>query len=143
MAERTVDLRSDTTTRPTDEMREAMRTAEVGDDGFGDDPTVNRLQDLAAEKLDMEAALLLPTGSMANGFDLPPPMCPHPELGCGFDERSWRRFGRRWFIAERTVWSDLIMFPPPDLSQHLSSSNVVKISPLRSSSRSLPLKLSM
>jgi len=46
-------------------------------------------------------------------------MCPHPELGCGFDERSWRRFGRRWFIAERTVWSDLIIFPPPDLSQHL------------------------
>ena len=62
MAERTVDLRSDTTTRPTDEMREAMRTAEVGDDGFGDDPTVNRLQDLAVEKLGMEAARKLRSG---------------------------------------------------------------------------------
>lgn len=70
MAQRTVDLRSDTTTRPTDEMREAMKEAEVGDDAFGEDPTVNRLQDLAAEKLGMEAALLLPTGSMANGLAL-------------------------------------------------------------------------
>ena len=70
MAERTVDLRSDTTTRPTDEMREAMKLAEVGDDAFGEDPTVNRLQDLAAQRLGMEAALLLPTGSMANGLAL-------------------------------------------------------------------------
>lgn len=70
MAERIVDLRSDTTTRPTDEMREAMKLAEVGDDAFGEDPTVNRLQDLAAHKLGMEAALLLPTGSMANGLAL-------------------------------------------------------------------------
>ena len=70
MARRTVDLRSDTTTRPTDEMREAMRNAEVGDDAFGEDPTVNRLQDLAAERLGMEAALLLPSGSMANGLAL-------------------------------------------------------------------------
>ena len=70
MVPRTVDLRSDTTTRPTDEMREAMKAAEVGDDAFGEDPTVNRLEDLAAEKLGMEAALLLPTGSMANGLAL-------------------------------------------------------------------------
>ena len=70
MAKRTVELRSDTTTRPTDEMREAMRDAEVGDDAFGEDPTVNRLQDLAAAKLGMEAALLLPSGSMANGLAL-------------------------------------------------------------------------
>ncbi len=70
MTQRTVDLRSDTTTHPTDEMREAMKVAEVGDDAFGEDPTVNRLQDLAAEKLGMEAALLLPTGSMANGLAL-------------------------------------------------------------------------
>ena len=70
MADRTVDLRSDTTTRPTDEMRAAMQSAEVGDDAFGEDPTVNLLQDKAAEKLGMEASLLVPSGTMGNGLAL-------------------------------------------------------------------------
>ena len=60
---------------------------------------------------------LLPADHISTS-DLPPPMYPHPELGCGCDERSWRRFWRRWFIAERTVWSDLIIFPAPDLRHH-------------------------
>lgn len=68
MSQKTVDLRSDTITKPTDEMREAMRDAEVGDDSFGDDPTVNRLQTMAAERLGMEAAVFVPTGSMGNGL---------------------------------------------------------------------------
>lgn len=63
---RTVDLRSDTVTRPTQRMREAMARAEVGDDGFGEDPTVQRLEALAAEMLGKEAGLLLPSGTMAN-----------------------------------------------------------------------------
>lgn len=61
-----VDLRSDTVTRPTPEMRQAMARAEVGDDVFGDDPTVNRLQALAAERLGKEAALFVPSGTMGN-----------------------------------------------------------------------------
>jgi len=61
-----VDLRSDTVTRPTPAMRRAMADAEVGDDGFGDDPTVNRLQSTFAELVDKEAALFLPSGTMAN-----------------------------------------------------------------------------
>jgi threonine aldolase len=61
-----VDLRSDTVTRPTPAMRRAMAEAEVGDDGFGDDPTVNRLQDEFARLTGKEAALLLPSGTMAN-----------------------------------------------------------------------------
>jgi len=61
-----VDFRSDTVTRPTPAMRRAMADAEVGDDGFGDDPTVIRLQEKAAELLDKEAALLLPSGTMGN-----------------------------------------------------------------------------
>jgi threonine aldolase len=66
LAERPVDLRSDTVTQPTDAMREAMARAAVGDDCYGEDPTVNRLQDLAAEMLGCEAALFVPSGSMAN-----------------------------------------------------------------------------
>lgn len=61
-----IDLRSDTVTRPTPKMRAAMASAEVGDDVYGEDPTVNRLEQRAAEIFDREAALFLPTGSMGN-----------------------------------------------------------------------------
>jgi threonine aldolase len=61
-----VDLRSDTVTRPSEGMRRAMAVAEVGDDVFGDDPTVNRLQDRAAELFGFEASLLFPTGTQSN-----------------------------------------------------------------------------
>jgi len=62
----TIDLRSDTVTRPTPAMRAAMAAAEVGDDVYGDDPTVNRLQALAAERFGFEAALFCPSGSQSN-----------------------------------------------------------------------------
>jgi threonine aldolase len=61
-----IDLRSDTVTKPTPAMRRAMSEAEVGDDVYGEDPTVNRLQERAAELFDKEAALFVPTGSMGN-----------------------------------------------------------------------------
>jgi threonine aldolase len=65
-----VDLRSDTVTAPSDAMRRAMTAAEVGDAWYGDDPTANRLQDLAAEMTAKEAALYVPTGTMANQIAL-------------------------------------------------------------------------
>jgi threonine aldolase len=61
-----VDLRSDTVTRPTSEMRAAMAAAEVGDDVYGEDPTVNRLEKRAAEMFAKDAALFVPTGCMGN-----------------------------------------------------------------------------
>ena len=61
-----IDLRSDTVTKPTPEMREAMAKAEVGDDVFGDDPTINFLQEMAAEMMGKEAALFVPSGTMGN-----------------------------------------------------------------------------
>jgi len=66
MATDIIDLRSDTVTRPTPAMRKAMAGAEVGDDVYGDDPTVNRLEGLAAEILGTEAALFLPSGTQSN-----------------------------------------------------------------------------
>lgn len=66
MAAAPIDLRSDTVTRPTAAMRAAMAAAEVGDDQFGEDPTVNRLQARVAALLGKDAALWLPTGTMAN-----------------------------------------------------------------------------
>ena len=65
-----VDLRSDTVTTPSAAMRRAMAEAEVGDDWFGDDPTVHRLQERAAEITGKEAALYVPTGTMANQIAL-------------------------------------------------------------------------
>jgi threonine aldolase len=65
-----VDLRSDTVTAPSEAMRAAMAEAEIGDAWYGDDPTVNRLQDLAAERLGTEAAIYVPTGTMANQIAL-------------------------------------------------------------------------
>jgi threonine aldolase len=61
-----IDLRSDTVTKPTPAMRRAMAEAEVGDDVYGEDPTVNRLQERAAEVFEKEAAIFVPTGSMGN-----------------------------------------------------------------------------
>ncbi len=61
-----IDLRSDTVTRPGPAMREAMARAEVGDDVFGDDPTVNRLQELCARRFGMEAGLFFPSGTQSN-----------------------------------------------------------------------------
>ncbi len=61
-----IDLRSDTVTRPTDAMRAAMAAAPVGDDQYGEDPTTNHLQERIAELLGKDAALWLPSGTMAN-----------------------------------------------------------------------------
>jgi len=61
-----IEMRSDTLTLPTDEMREAMRYAEVGDDVYGEDPTVRRLEELAAAKVGKEAAMFVPSGTMGN-----------------------------------------------------------------------------
>ncbi|HEX9037730.1 MAG TPA: low-specificity L-threonine aldolase [Ktedonobacterales bacterium] len=67
-AGRAIDLRSDTVTQPTPAMREAMARAEVGDDVYGEDPTVNQLEELAAETLGKEAAVFVPSGTMGNAI---------------------------------------------------------------------------
>ena len=77
-----IDLRSDTVTRPTPEMRRAMADAAVGDDVFGDDPTVNQLQEFAADLLGKEAGLFVPTGSMGNQVALGALTRPGDEVIC-------------------------------------------------------------
>jgi threonine aldolase len=80
-----VDLRSDTVTLPTDEMRRAMAAAVLGDDCYGEDPTVNRLQEMAASIFDCEAALYVPTGTMANQIALKVLSSPGGEVICEQD----------------------------------------------------------
>lgn len=76
------DFRSDTVTRPTPEMRRAMADAEVGDDVYGDDPTVNRLQEEAAETVGKEAAIFVPTGTMGNQLCLMAQTRPGDDVLC-------------------------------------------------------------
>ncbi len=85
MTETIVDLRSDTVTRPSDGMRAAMAAADVGDDVYGEDPTVNALQQRVAELFGHEAALFTPTGSMANQICLQLNCPPGSELLCDAD----------------------------------------------------------
>lgn len=80
-----VDLRSDTVTRPTAAMREAMAAAEVGDDVYGEDPTVNALEAEVAQRFGHEAALFTPTGSMANQIAVQLLVPPASELLCDAD----------------------------------------------------------
>jgi len=77
-----IDLRSDTLTKPTDEMRRAMTSAEVGDDVYGEDPTVARLEERVAGMLGHEAALFTPTGSMANVLAVRSLVGPGQEVLC-------------------------------------------------------------
>jgi threonine aldolase len=78
----TIDLRSDTLTRPTQEMRRAMADAEVGDDVFDEDPTVHALQERVATMFGHEAALFMPTGSMANVLAVASLVAPGQEVLC-------------------------------------------------------------
>jgi threonine aldolase len=77
-----IDLRSDTVTKPTDAMRAAMAAAEVGDDVFGEDPTVNLLQETVAGLLGKEAGLFVPSGTMANQISLGALTRPGDEIIC-------------------------------------------------------------
>src|SRR6516165_6022438 len=77
-----IDLRSDTVTRPTPGMRSSIQAAEVGDDVFGEDPTVNRLQEKVAALLGKEAALFVPSGTMSNQTAVKVHTQPGDELIC-------------------------------------------------------------
>jgi threonine aldolase len=94
-----IDLRSDTVTKPTDAMRRAMAAAEVGDDVYGEDPTVNLLEKRAAEILGKQAALFLPTGTMGNTIAVKLHTEPGQEVIC--EERAhvldWELAMTAWF----------------------------------------------
>ncbi len=81
-----IDLRSDTVTKPTPEMRRAMAEAEVGDDVYGEDPTINRLEQRAAEMFGREAAIFVPTGTMGNQIAIKVHTRPGQEVIC--EERA-------------------------------------------------------
>src|SRR5436305_5498827 len=102
-----IDLRSDTVTRPTPSMRRAMADAEVGDDVMNEDPTVLKLQEKAAELLGKEAALFVPSGTMANQIAVGVHARPGDELIVDPSAHVyvWEGGGtaRLWGVTTRTV----------------------------------------
>jgi threonine aldolase len=105
-AESIIDLRSDTLTRPTAEMRAAMASAEVGDDVYGEDPTVNRLEARAAELLGREAALFVPTGTMGNQIAIRLHTRPGQEIVC-----ESRSHILDWEMATAATFSGCLIRP--------------------------------
>jgi threonine aldolase len=103
-----IDLRSDTVTRPTPEMRAAMASAEVGDDVYGEDPTVNQLERRAAEVFGREAALFVPTGTMGNQIAIRLHTRPGQEIVC-----ESRSHILDWEMATAAVFSGCLIRPVP------------------------------
>ena len=140
---RFVDLRSDTVTKPTEAMRAAMAGAAVGDDVYGEDPTVNRLETTVALLLGHEAALFTPTGSMANQLGLRLLVRPGEELVCdddahvvraelgaaaavsGITTRTWRAPRGRLDVG--TVDEVVGSMLRPDAGPHLVSTTAVAV----------------
>jgi threonine aldolase len=110
-----IDLRSDTVTRPTPEMRTAMAAAEVGDDVYGEDPTVNLLERRAAEIFEREAGLFVPTGTMGNQIALRLLTHPGQEIVC-----DARAHILDWEMASAAVFSGCLLRTVPTADGILS-----------------------
>src|SRR5256886_11863430 len=102
----TIDLRSDTVTKPTPEMRRAMAEAEVGDDVYGEDPTINKLEQRAAEIFAREAAIFVPTGTMGNQIAIKIHTQPGQEIIC---EQRAHIFN--WEMASLAAFSGCMVRP--------------------------------
>ena len=114
-----IDLRSDTVTRPTDAMRRAMAGAEVGDDVYGEDPTVKALERRVAELLGKESALFVPSGTMANQIAIGTHCAAGDELLCGETAHVYVWEGgaiaRLWGATARTIPGELGLISAGDL----------------------------
>ena len=124
-----IDLRSDTVTRPTPGMREAMARAEVGDDCYGEDPSVNRLQERVAALLGKEAALFVPSGTMANQVALGTLTRPGDEIICdagahciSFEAGA---LAALWGVQARTLAAERGLLDPAAVEAHIRPTSEV------------------
>lgn len=127
MSAQVLDLRSDTLTRPTQPMRAAMAKAEVGDDVFGEDPTINRLQERIAETLGKEAALFVPSGTMSNLIGIRVHCGPGDEFICeadchifNFEQSGYAQLGG---VAARPIEGEFGILYPEQLENKIRGSN--------------------
>jgi threonine aldolase len=116
-----IDLRSDTLTLPTPDMRRAMQAAELGDDVYGEDPTVNRLQERVAQLLGKEAALFVPTGSMGNCVSLLSQTSPGHEVIC-----ESRSHIINYELGSLAVFGGLLPRPIPGENGRMDPADIVR-----------------
>ncbi len=123
-----IDLRSDTVTRPTDEMREAMKEAKVGDDVLGEDPTVKELEELAANKLGKEAGLFVTSGTQGNITSLLTHTEPGEEVIFGKDCHIYRYevggYASLAGLSSRTLDDSEGYIDPPDIKEAVREENI-------------------
>ncbi|KYO64813.1 low-specificity L-threonine aldolase [Thermovenabulum gondwanense] len=123
-----IDLRSDTVTLPTPEMREAMYKAEVGDDVYGEDPTVNRLEEMAAEIMGKEAALFVTSGTQGNQIAVMTHTQPGDEII--LEERSHiityevGGIGRLSGVQAKTIYGKYGFMSPEDIEASIREENI-------------------
>ncbi len=123
-----IDLRSDTVTRPTDEMREAMKEAKVGDDVLGEDPTIKKLEELAAEKLEKEAGLFVTSGTQGNITSLLTHTEPGEEIIFGKDCHIYRYevggYASLAGLSSRTLNDSEGYIDPSDIKEAVREENI-------------------
>ncbi|MEF8835834.1 MAG: low-specificity L-threonine aldolase [Candidatus Thermoplasmatota archaeon] len=123
-----IDLRSDTVTKPTDEMREAMKAAEVGDDVLGEDPTVKELEELAAEKTGKEAGLFVTSGTQGNITSLLTHTEPGEEIIFGRDCHIYRYevggYASLAGLSSRTLDDSEGYIDPSDIGEAVREENI-------------------
>ncbi|SJZ86418.1 low-specificity L-threonine aldolase [Selenihalanaerobacter shriftii] len=123
-----VDLRSDTITKPTLKMREVMAQAEVGDDVYGEDPTVNRLENMAAELVGKEAALFVPSGTMGNQLAVMTHTQPGDEIILGQESHIFYYevggFAKLSGVQARTLDDSIGIFSGDDLKSVIRDDNI-------------------
>lgn len=122
-----IDIRSDTVTKPTEGMLEAMFSAEVGDDVFGEDPTINRLEEKAAGMFNMEAGLYCPSGTMTNQIAIKTHVQPGDEVICDRTAHIYNFEGGGIAFhsgaSVRVLHGDRGRFAPDDIVQNINPSN--------------------
>lgn len=123
-----IDLRSDTVTKPTDEMREAMKEAKVGDDVLGEDPTVKELEELAAKKLGKEAGLFVTSGTQGNITSLLTHTTPGEEIIFGRDCHIYRyevgSYASLAGLSGRTLDDSEGYIDPSDINEAVREENI-------------------
>lgn len=123
-----IDLRSDTVTKPSKEMLKAMFNAKVGDDVFGDDPTVNLLQHRVAEFFGVQSALFFPSGTMANQVAIKAHTMPGDELICDFTSHVYRYEGggiaSNSGVSTRLLNGKRGIFTKSDVAENINADDV-------------------
>lgn len=125
-----IDLRSDTVTQPTPEMKAAMNSAPVGDDVFGEDPTINQLEEKAASLFGMEAALFVPSGTMSNQIAIKVHTKPGEDIICDYYSHIYQyeggAIGMNAGCSVSLIHTDFGQFTAQDVESHIYPDDIHK-----------------